>query len=262
MQPFRHEYYVIALKMNGGGYARTGNYTTKDEKATVFFNSPYQIIQWDVQKDWKGFYVIFSEDFYRMENRKKRITQDFPFLLSDNTVPLQISESEALAFASIFQEVLQEHTADGIGSRNMVYHHTQILLHKVGRLFHEQAEVKELQFTHRDNDVALVSRFKSLIESSFYPDLGFNNGEPHKVQYYSEKLAIHPNHLNAVVKRITSHSASNLIYKHLLSTAKSKLKNTDKSIKEIAFELYYNYPGHFVKFFKKKTGMTPGAFRG
>lgn len=74
-------------------------------------------------------------------------------------------------------------------------------------------------------------------------------------------LSVHLNHLNAILKRITTYSASELIYRHILSLAKSKLSNIDKSVKEIAFELYYNYPNHFAKFFMKQTGVTPVGFR-
>ncbi|MBV7268709.1 helix-turn-helix domain-containing protein [Winogradskyella luteola] len=261
MPTFKHEFYAIALKLDGSGYAKTGNFSTKNLKATVFFNSPYQILQWDIAPDWEGFYIIFSEEFYRSENKNKKISIDFPFLLIDNTIPLELDKQDVETFVKTFESIIAEHRANHSDAQQVVYHHTQILLHKVARLFQQKVTKTEQTFQQRDNDVALVSRFKNLIEISFYPDTFFDNAEPHKVQYYASKLAIHPNHLNAVVKRITDYSASELIYKHLLSLAKSKLKNTSASVKEIAFQLHYNYPNHFTNFFKKQTELTPNQFR-
>jgi len=261
MPPFKHEFYAIALKLDGSGYAKTGNFSTQDLKATVFFNSPYQILQWDIAPDWEGFYIIFSEEFYRRENQSKQISIDFPFLLIDNTIPLELSVDDVSPFVKTFASIIEEHQANLTDAEQVIYHHTQILLYKVARLFQKSVTETQYTFQHRDNDVALVSRFKNLIEISFYPDTVFDNAEPHKVQYYANKLAIHPNHLNAVAKRITGHSASELIYKYMLSLAKSKLRNTSASVKEIAFQLHYNYPNHFTNFFKKQTALTPNQFR-
>ena len=261
MTPFKHEFYAIALKLEGSGYAKTGIFSTEDLKATVFFNSPYQILQWDIAPDWEGYYIIFSEDFYKLKNPKHQLSSDYPFLLIDNTIPLSLSNEEAQTFLKTFQEIHEEYATNEQHSYEIVHHYTHILLRKVSRLFHKQVDNNVLTFEHRDHDIALISRFKNLIETSFYPDKLFENSEPHKVQFYADKLMIHPNHLNAVTKRITSQSASELIYKHLLSLAKSRLKNTEKSVKEIAFDLYYNYPNHFTKFFKKQTGYTPLEYR-
>ena len=261
MPPFKHEFYAIALKLDGSGYAKSGNFSTENLKATVFFNSPYQIIQWDIAPDWEGFYIIFSEDFYRRENQKKQISMDFPFMLIDNTIPLKLEKQDIEPFIKTFEAIIKEYQAEHTNAEQVIYYHTQILLHKVSRLFQQKVTKTEQTFEQRDNDVALVSRFKNLIEISFYPDTVFDNAEPHKVHYYANALSIHPNHLNAVVKRITNHSASDLIYKHILSLAKSRLKNTSASVKEIAFQLHYNYPNHFTNFFKKQTGLTPNQFR-
>ncbi len=260
MPPFKHEFYAIALKLDGTGHATTGNFSTKDLRATVFFNSPYQIIHWDIAPDWEGYYIIFSEDFYR-ESIEKRLTEVFPFLLVDNTVPLELHDDQAGIFLSTFQEMMLEFGLNENSSRMIIRHYTHILLHKVSRLFHSVAKEDKLSQQHRDNDLELVSRFKTLIEISFYPDQLFSSGEPHQVQFYADKLNVHPNHLNAIVKRITDSPASVHVQKHVLALAKSKLENTTKSVKEIAYELYYGYPNHFANFFKKQTGNTPLDFR-
>ena len=261
MSPFKHEFYAIALKLDGSGYAKTGNYSTKDLKATVFFNSPYQILQWDIAPDWNGYYIIFSEDFYQLGQPKKQISTDFPFLLVDNTMPIELSEEETTLFIGTFADMLKEHERNDHSSKTICHLNTSILLHKVARLFDQKVPSQQQTLVHRNNDLAFVSRFRTLVETSFYPNQGFENGEPHKVQFYADRLHLHPNHLNAVVKRIASQSASEIIYKHMVALAKSQLQSTEKSIKEIAFDLYYNYPNHFANFFKKRTGLTPNQFR-
>ena len=199
--------------------------------------------------------------FTNLGSPKRKSVPISLFFLVDNTIPLEISEEEASLFIGTFVDILREHKKNDATSKTICHLNTSILLHKVARLFKEKVPTRQQTHIHRDNDLALVSRFKTLVETSFYPDQAFENGEPHKVQFYADKLHLHPNHLNAVVKRIASQSASEIIYKHMVALAKSRLQNTEKSVKEIAFDLYYNYPNHFANFFKKQTGMTPNQFR-
>ena len=260
MPPFKHEFYAIALKLEGAGAASTGNYQTPESGATIFFNSPYQITHWDIAPDWKGYCVIFSEEF--LMDRSRRLVEAYPFLLVDNTIPMSIEGNEARLFESTFQEIFTEFHECLPDNRSVIQHYLEILLVKTSRTFNRLVDKEQLTYKERNNDLNLVSRFKSLIETSFHPGFEHKTTSPHQVQFYADQLAIHPNHLNAVVKRITTHSASEHIQKYVLNQAKSTLKHTGKSVKEIAHELHYPYPNHFTNFFKKQTGMTPVAFRG
>lgn len=261
MPPFKHEFYAIALKLDGTGYAKTGNYSTENLKATVFFNSPYQIIHWDIAPDWNGYYIIFSEDFYRSPKNSNRITERFTYLLSDQTLPLTISSQETIVLEKLFQDILFEFKTEQKQSKEIIQSYVEILLLKVDRLFEAQSKGLSINREERNNDIKTVSRFKAILELAFQPNKDYNELHPHQVQFYAEKLNLHPNHFNSVVKRITEKSASEHIYEHLLSLAKSRLLNSTASVKEIAFDLYYSYPNHFGNFFKTHTGMTPSQFR-
>ncbi|UJH68833.1 helix-turn-helix domain-containing protein [Allomuricauda sp. SCSIO 65647] len=261
MPPFKHEFYAIALKLDGSGYAKTGNYSTEKLKATVFFNSPYQILQWDIAPDWNGYYIIFSEEFYRNPPNKNRITERFPYLLSDKTLPLSITTEETQVLEKLFQDMLFEFVAEQKQSQEIIRFYINILLLKVGRLFESQSKGLTIDREQRNNDIKTVSRFKTIMELAFQPDKTYGTSHPHQVRFYADKVNLHPNHFNAVIKRITDKSASEHIYGHILSLAKSKLLNSTTSVKEIAYELYYSYPNHFGNFFKTRTGMTPSEFR-
>ncbi len=44
MKPFRHEFYAIAIKAEGDGIVVSGHHAQFPQGATVFFNSPFQIL--------------------------------------------------------------------------------------------------------------------------------------------------------------------------------------------------------------------------
>ena len=261
MPPFKHEFYAIAVKIVGKGKVSTGQFELDDTCATVFFNSPYQIIHWDIAPDWEGYYVIFSEAFYRKNCHRQRLIEAFPYLLVDYAAPMDITQDEATTFTATFEEIAHEHELGLPDCEPIIQNYLEILLRKVDRLFKLQNEGKPMAYGQRDGDLALVSRFQALIETSFRPGQSYSSDSPHQVAYYADRLSLHPNHLNAVVKRITDNPASILIQKHVLALAKSRLSNATLSVKEVAYDLYYEYPNHFASFFKKQTGHTPSSYR-
>ena len=63
MPAFRHEFYAIAIKAAGDGKVISGQFTDFPEGSTVFFNTPFQVLSWDIVPNWQGYYLMFSQDF-------------------------------------------------------------------------------------------------------------------------------------------------------------------------------------------------------
>jgi AraC-like DNA-binding protein len=85
--------------------------------------------------------------------------------------------------------------------------------------------------------------------------------EHHSVSFYSDKLHLHPNRLNALSKRHLLQSAKATIDLKLITEAESLLNNTTLSVKEIAYELGFQSPSHFFRFFKRHAGNSPVQYR-
>ena len=78
---------------------------------------------------------------------------------------------------------------------------------------------------------------------------------------YAAKLAMTSDRLNKHVKRITGITAGQLIRQRILAEAKRQLAFSNPPINEIAYDLAYADPSHFVRSFRKDTGVTPRTFR-
>ena len=81
------------------------------------------------------------------------------------------------------------------------------------------------------------------------------------VQYYAGLLFVHPNHLNAVIKKSTGRPAIRHIHQQVIDEAKLLLGQTGLSVKEIAYRLAFREPAHFHTFFRKNTRQTPSEYR-
>lgn len=81
------------------------------------------------------------------------------------------------------------------------------------------------------------------------------------IAFYAERLCVTSQHLSAVVKQVSGVSAGGWITRSVIVEAKLRLSQTDATVSRIADELGFPNPAFFNKFFKRETGMTPGAYR-
>jgi AraC family transcriptional regulator, transcriptional activator of pobA len=253
-QPFRHEFYAIALKNSGNNTEVNGRFLNSN----LFFNSPYQIITWDIEPDWKGWYIIFDREFLGLNPSWQNFIIDFPFFRLDKVSPMDLPKKDAKLANNIFQQIFDEYHSDNKDKFLFIQSFTQLLLLITKRYF-DKSELNNDNQNNRTADILLVSRFQSLVETLMTNEDA--NSEIRYPSFYAEKLLVHPNHLNAVVKRITGKTATNIIQSQLIISAKSLLRQTDLSIKQIAFRLHFTEPTHFNSFFKKATTFTPQQYR-
>lgn len=83
----------------------------------------------------------------------------------------------------------------------------------------------------------------------------------HEVADYAKMLHISPKYLNECVKEVLSATAKSIIVEQLLMRSRHSLKFSNKTVKEISFELGFTSPDYFSYFFKKHTRMTPSMQR-
>ncbi len=255
---FRHEFYAVALRHEGTNTEVMG----KPLRASLFFNSPYQVVTWDIAPDWKGWYIIFGKEFISMNPAWSRFILDFPFFRLDKTLAFDLPPDERLRADACFKRIFEEYHSESPDKFSFIQAYTQLLLVITKRFFDKCSPESTTPEHTRTADTVLVSRFQSLIESHSATEDAFgDHAEVRQASFYADLLNVHPNHLNAVVKRITGNTASYHIQEHLLLLAKSLLTQTELSTKEIAFRLHFSEPTHFTAFFKKQTGQTPQQFR-
>lgn len=262
MPPFRHEFYSIALKVDGSGKAISGYHHEFPEGCTIFFNSPFQILSWDIVPDWSGYYVMLSQDFLASSHHFDRLLDDYPFLKIEEALPFAIREEDLPEIMGIYRKIIGEYESEHPDKFAFIQVYILELLNQVKRLFHRHVDDERAEKQIRTADLKLLSRFQKLIKMAFYPDAKHTGvTHPHSTSHYAAILNVHPNHLNAVVKSITGKTALNHIHHHILRLAKAELLQTSASVKEIAYRLHFEAPNNFSAFFKKQTGTTPLAYR-
>lgn len=262
MPAFRHAFYAIALRINGGGKPMSSHYAEFPEGSVVFFNSPFQILSWDIAPNWEGFYIMMTRDFISRHHVFKDLLSTFPFLKIDKAIPFEVDETETKVLLEIFQKIKEEYDGEAKDKFEFIGTYTLLLLNHIKRYFNkETSEEKAVQII-KTADLNLVSRYQDLIDTHFRENNDWDYSKNlHSPSFYAEELNIHPNYLNSVVKNNLGITALQYIHKHLIHLAKSNLTQTNLSIKEIAYNLQFDTPNNFNNFFKKHTQKTPGQYR-
>ena len=78
---------------------------------------------------------------------------------------------------------------------------------------------------------------------------------------FGGKICLSPNYFGDLVKKETGKSAQEYIQLKMIDAAKEGLLDPNKTIGQVAYELGFQYPQHFVRFFKRHVGYTPREYR-
>lgn len=104
------------------------------------------------------------------------------------------------------------------------------------------------------------SRTHEIIDDFYQLILKYTK-EQRNVNFYAEKLHLTPQYLSTFLKEKTGRSVTQWIDHILVLEAKTLLKSTNLSIKEISNELNFGETSIFCRYFKRITGVSPKSYR-
>lgn len=99
----------------------------------------------------------------------------------------------------------------------------------------------------------LFQRFRALVEDHVL--------DHWPVVRYARALGITERRLDLMCRAVAGRSAFDLAQERLLVEAQRRLVYIEAPAASLAYELGFSDPAYFNRFFKKRTGLTPAAFR-
>lgn len=132
----------------------------------------------------------------------------------------------------------------------MLRHLVMVIINMISEVYTEMPNSK----------VSSKSRTHEIIDD-FYQLILKHTKEQRSVHFYAEKLHLTPQYLSTFLKEKTGRSVSQWIDHILILEAKTLLKSTNLSIKEISNELNFGETSIFCRYFKRITGVSPKSYR-
>jgi len=100
-----------------------------------------------------------------------------------------------------------------------------------------------------------------IIFTRFIKMVEHNCRSERRVGWYAMQLGITPKYLSETVKSVSQCTPNEWIDKYVVAELRVMLRNTTKSIKQIAFELNFPNQSFLGKYFKDHVGMSPSEYR-
>jgi len=250
--PHLHDYYSVFWIESGEAIHATDFVEYSLKADTILFVPPGLKHRMYIDESVCGTYMLFNEDFVRF-NRKEHVPLKEYRLFNnpDFRSLITVNPEKREKLKSILEFITDEVRNADQYSRDIVLKLLHLFLLESRRIFDQQYQQSE-SIPDSTPDTTII-KFKQLIEEHYVSEKN--------VSQYAQMLNINPSCLNELSKRTTGITAGELIRNRVIDESKKLLYSTGISGKEIAYQLGFDDPAYFSRFFRKYTGLTLKEFR-
>jgi AraC family transcriptional activator of pobA len=244
-------YHIFWVKKAGGSHVVDFSPVSLNENNLLFLNKDtVQIFNPEITLEAKA--ILFTQAFFATSEGDLRFLNEsmlFNDLFTISTV--QISDANLTTFDRLFSMMEDE------ARRSKDDYQPQIIQRLLYTfLLYAEREKRVQGFVEikpsAERDYLML--FRELLEGNFKVNK--------QVTFYSSTLSVTERRLNQATSKTLGKTVKQVIDERVILEAKRLLAHTNGNIKEVGFNLGFEEPTNFIKFFKKHTAITPVEFRG
>ena len=248
--------YAIYLKENKGCKLAYGRTPYDFDEMTVTSFAPGQVVKVEPNPEVsfaKFTALVFHPDLLSRTALGRQMNR-YEFFSYSSTEALHLSAQEVEVFRGVLAMIEQElHRAIDKHTRELIVSNIELLLNYCLRFYDRQFITRE-EINH-----SVVKKFLDLLDD-YIASKAQSEGLP-TVAYFADKCCLSSGYFGNLVRVETGRTAKDIIADHLLAHAQQLLNDEALTITLISQRLGFEYPQHFVRFFKSHTGRTPSAYR-
>lgn len=195
-------------------------------------------------------YVVSAADRVVLDAHRLRGQPSLEAILSAPLiVDFAASPAAAMQLSLILREMMNEFSGSQPGRAAMIDSMLRIVALTVARQAHAEAAARGPRSYARET----FQRFARLVEEKYRAHW--------PVKEYAAALALSPARLNRLCLAFAGKGTQEIIHARLALEAQRLLTYTSATTAMVAYEIGFEDPAYFTRFFRKRTGLTPGAFR-
>ena len=164
--------------------------------------------------------------------------------------PLGEDPANCGALKESFEWMRREYVWTAPGRRMAIKAQFQRILVALMRL---RAEAGGVDPQRGDRDYDLLCRYRELLEAHFKSEKA--------LEFYASKLGVSIQRLNLACKARADKTASQLLHERVVIEAKRCLIYMTMTVAEVGYDLGFEDPAYFSRFFSQRVGVPPGAYR-
>lgn len=251
-KPHIHSFYQIIWFTQGKGihFVDFNGFEASPNK--MFFISKNQIHYFDNNTRYEGVIIHFNESFLVDNENDMDIFLKYTLFNDFESEPVFTIPPAAIENFTLLLSYLKNEIAspNNFAHKDFLKHLLKLFLISIQRLG-KRNNYKSPAF-NAQNHLTLL-KFKQALETNFK--------KIHTVKEYAHILNISSKTLTNRTTEIAIKTPLELINERIILEAKRLLSHSSLNINEIGFQLGYDDPSYFVKFFKKQTKRSPSDFR-
>jgi AraC family transcriptional activator of pobA len=171
-----------------------------------------------------------------------------PLLVAPVVTALNDAPKTVALIGTMLDRIADEFTLPRPGGGAMLDGMIQIILLEIGRRQQPQnaptgQRKRHLQF----------QRFRELLEQNYKSHW--------TIDEYAAQMGLTPARLNRLCRAMTGKTVGTVIQDRLVLEAQRLLTYTNATATMVAFETGFREPAYFSRFFKRRTGLSPVAYR-
>jgi AraC-like DNA-binding protein len=249
----RNNYYSLIWIIRGAGKVKADFSEYLVEPGTLFSFSPYQPFMLFADGDIQGIALQFHPDFFCIHKHQHEVACNGVLFNNIYDPPfVKVDEASANTFNMLLEQVKAEMQNPALAQYELLISYLKIFLITASRLKTDQRP-KAARSTSNAEGPFILQKLKDYIELH-YKTL-------HTPGDYAGMLNISPKALAKITKAHFNKTLTNLIAERIIIEAKRELYLTNKTVKEIAYELGYNDESYFSRFFKTNADVSPQLYR-
>jgi AraC family transcriptional activator of pobA len=229
--PHRHTFHEIAYVTSGHGthVVDTSRWPLRPPNIGVVV--PGQVHRWENATGLNGYLILFTDDFLL----------DHP---GDRQVLRGLSQTWLTTCPRILrlvEDMHDEYRSGAPGVESVLRALLHVLVVRMARLADTPVDRMDTladEFARLTGDPALWS-----------------------VRACADRMGVSPGHLSETIRAATGRTPSHHIREARVREAKRLLASTDLTVRQIADRAGFADPAYFCRFFRRETGLSPGAFR-
>lgn len=240
-------YKILWIKEGNGTYSIDFKSYSFNGNVLLFL-SPGQVFSVSSEKIKEAYQLSFVKDFYCVQTHDAEIACNGVLFNSIYLNPfIYPSENKSKKLYFIINLLIEEFELADTAQYDMLQSYLKQFIILSLRL------KKETTNTTEDIETKLFKDFSLLVEQNFK--------KLHSVTDYANRLGISPKSLTKHLHKLGSKTPSDLIKNRIITEAKRQLLYSNEAVKHISFDLGFNDPAYFSRFFTKAVGASPLQFK-
>ncbi|WP_299112316.1 helix-turn-helix domain-containing protein [uncultured Winogradskyella sp.] len=192
----------------------------------------------------------FNREFYCIKDHDQEVSCVGMLFFGNTNIPIiHLDTNEQQKFKTLHEVFIDElETEDNIQAEMLRMLMARFII-KSTRLLKAKEGVIE---TPKSSKVDLLRSYNFLVEQHFKTE--------HSVSFYADQLFKSPKTLSNNFAKL-NRSPLQIIHQRIVLETKRLLTYTDKTAKEIAYEVGFDDASHLSRLFKKYTSQSPSEFK-